>query len=56
MKLLEFLYDVLGCEYMSDLHFEPFRSKALLLLDVIDLREFSLEDIAHAEKYICSLK
>lgn len=52
MKLLEFLYEVLGCLYMSDLHFEPYKTRALMILDQLDIGNYSLDDIVYAKKYI----
>ena len=52
MKLLEFLQDILGCEFLSDLHIEPYHSKAVLLLDRLDLRSYSLNEIKEAKKYL----
>ena len=52
MGLLEFLSWVLGCKFLSDLHFEPYHSKAVILLERLDLRNYSLKEIVETKKYL----
>lgn len=52
MILLEFLCWMLDCEFLSDLHFEPYHSKAIILLEKLDLRNYSLEEIVEVKKYL----
>lgn len=52
MILLEFLGWVLGCEFLSDLHFEPYYSKAIILLEKLDLKDYSYEEIMETKEYL----
>ncbi len=52
MVLLEFLCWVLGCEFLSDLHFEPYYSKAVMLLERLDLRNYSYQEINEVKEYL----
>ena len=52
MVLLEFLSWVLGCEFLSDLHFEPYYSKAVMLLERLDLRNYSYQEINEVKEYL----
>ena len=52
MVLLEFLSWVLGCEFLSDLHFEPYYSKAVILLEKLNLKDYSYEEIIKTKKYL----
>ena len=50
--LLENLRVALGCEYISDLRFEPYKSQAKALLKNIDLSKFSSWEIYNTFDYI----
>lgn len=50
--LLEFLQHALGCTYISDLHTEQYNEYAKLILEKIDIRNFSLNQIRDAIEYI----
>lgn len=52
MTLLEFLGWILGCEFLSDLHFEPYYSKAVILLEKLDLKNYILEEIIEVKQYL----
>jgi hypothetical protein len=52
LNLLEFLRDILDCTYISDLKFEPFNSKAKLLLSRLNLDDYTLHQVDDALKYI----
>lgn len=52
MSLLELLQFMLGCQYLSDLHFYPYNIKAKILLEKINLNEYSEDEILDAFKYI----
>lgn len=52
MGLLEFLSWVLGCKFLSDLHFEPYHSKAIMLLERLDLRNYSYQEINEVKEYL----
>lgn len=52
--LLEFLQHALGCTYISDLHTEQYNEYAKMILDKIDIRNFSLNQIRDAIEYIYS--
>lgn len=54
MDLLDFIKYVLGCECMSDLQTHPYNNRAKLILDKLDLREYSLHQIRDAVEYIYS--
>lgn len=50
--LLEFLQYILGCTYISDLRFEPYNTKAKVLLKNIKLRKYSLKQIKDTIQYL----
>lgn len=50
--LLEFLKYILGCEYISDLKTEPYKTKVKMLFEHLDLNYFSLNQIKDAINYI----
>ena len=50
--LLENLKVALGCDYLSDLRFEPYRSQAKALLKNIELSKFSSWEIYNTFEYI----
>lgn len=52
MALLEFLCWVLDCNVLSNLHFEPYYLKAVTLLEKLDLRNYSLNEIVETKKYL----
>lgn len=54
MELLDFIKYVLGCTYISDLRTEPYNERAKMLLDKLDLRNYSLYQIRDTIDYICS--
>ena len=54
LDLLEFLKYILSCEYISDLRTEPYNAKAKLILEKIDIRNFSLNQIKDTIEYVYS--
>jgi hypothetical protein len=50
--LLEFLQHALGCTYISDLQTEKYNKRAKLILEKIDIRNFSLNQIRDAIEYV----
>jgi hypothetical protein len=52
ISLLEFIKEVLGCKYISDLRREPLNSRAKLLWSKLDLSHYSLYEICNASQYI----
>lgn len=52
LSLLEFIREVLGCKYISDLRQEPFNNRAKLLWSKLDLSHYSLYEICDASKYL----
>jgi hypothetical protein len=52
MALLEFLSWILGCEFLSDLHVEPYHFKAIILLGRLNLKNYSHEEINEAKSYL----
>ena len=50
--LLEFLQYILGCTYISDLRFEPYNTKAKVVLKNIKLRKYSLKQIKDTIQYL----
>ena len=52
MELLEFLRVILGCEFLSDLRFEPYYSKVLMLLSQLKLQNYTVKDINEVKKYL----
>ena len=54
LDLLEFLKYILSCEYISDLRKEPYNAKAKLILEKIDIRNFSLNQIKDTIEYVYS--
>ena len=52
--LLEFLQYALSCTYISDLKTEQYNKRAKLILEKIDIRNFSMNQIRDAIEYIYS--
>ena len=52
--LLEFLQHALSCTYISDLHTGQYNERAKLILEKIDIRNFSLNQIRDAIEYVYS--
>lgn len=52
MSLLENLQQILGCEFISDLRFEPYYSKVIKLLTELNLNCYTLDDIISAKEYL----
>ena len=52
LDLLEFLKYILGCTYVSDLRQEPYNSKAKLILKQLNLKKYSLHQLADVFEYI----
>ena len=50
--LLEFLQHTLNCTYISDLHTGQYNERAKLILEKIDIRNFSLNQIRDAIEYV----
>ena len=51
MDLFEDLKSQLGCRFVSDLRFEPYSSKAKLLLSEMDLSKYTLSELRDAAWY-----
>lgn len=47
-ELLKYIFD---CEYISDLKIEPYNTKAKLVLSLINLKNFSLNQIKDIFEY-----
>lgn len=52
LDILEFLKYILDCTYISDLRIEPYNTKVKLLLNKLDLRKYSSNQIIDAIEYI----
>ena len=52
--LLEFLQHALNCTYISDLHTKQYNKRAKLILEKIDIRNYSLNQIRDAIEYVYS--
>jgi hypothetical protein len=56
LNLLEFLKYILGCTYISDLRFEPYNTKAKLILQFLNRKEYSISQIKDALEYLYNNK
>ena len=56
LYILDVLKYILDCTYISDLRIEPYNTKAKLLLNKLDLREYSPNQIIDAIEYIYTKK
>jgi hypothetical protein len=52
MYLLEDIAMILNCYYISDLHFQPYNKKARRLFKLLNLNNYSKEEVLDAEDYI----
>jgi len=50
--VFETLKNTLGCEYISDLKFEPFRTKAMRALKSMELNALSLSELEDIAQYL----
>lgn len=51
-NLLKFLQLATNCEYLSDLHREPYNTQAKLIFNYINLNKFSLKSIKETILYL----
>lgn len=54
--LLEVLKNIIGCTYISDLMFEPYKSQVLIILQSLELTDFSLNEFSDFSEYFFSEK
>lgn len=54
MIIFEQLKEQLGCDYISDLKFYPYSSKAKALLKIWDLNAYSLAELNDIASYLYS--
>lgn len=52
MDIFEKITEILGLEYMSDMKFEPNRSRAILLISEMDLSQYSMASLSDLFHYI----
>lgn len=52
MDIFEKITEILGLEYMSDMKFEPNRSRAILLISEMDLSQYSMASLSDLFQYI----
>lgn len=52
INLLEFIQYIIGCEYLSDLRSGIYNEKAKLLLQRLDLTQYSFKSIIDAIEYL----
>ena len=50
--IFETLKNILGCEYISDMKFEPYRTKAKEVLKSMELSILSLSDLKDIAQYL----
>ena len=50
--LLELLKHTIGCEYISDLKFEPYNNRAKLILNQLNLDEYPSKQLEDVFEYI----
>lgn len=50
--IFETLKNILGCEYISDMKFEPYRTKAKEALKSMELSILSLSDLKDIAQYL----
>lgn len=50
--IFETLKNILGCEYISDMKFEPYRTKAKETLKSMDLSILSFSDLKDIAQYL----
>ena len=51
-NLLEFIQYIVGCEYLSDLRSDIYNDKAILLLQQLDLTQYSFNSVIDAIEYL----
>lgn len=52
MDILEKIKDLLGLEYISDMKFEPNKSRAIKLLCELDLSQYSMKSLSDLFQYL----
>lgn len=52
LDLLELVQYIIGCEYLSDLKYDPYNSRAKILLQNISFDHYSLNQIRDTINYI----
>jgi hypothetical protein len=52
LSLLEKIQSMVGCYYLSDLHFQPYNSIAKYIFQNINFEKFTQKEIINAYKYI----
>lgn len=50
--LLEDIRTIIGCEFISDLRYEPFNNRARKLISILDLESYPFADITDAVSYL----
>lgn len=53
MGLLEDLKEILGCNYISDLHYGGANKRAKKIMRNMDLSEYSPAELSDAASYLC---
>jgi hypothetical protein len=56
LDIFEFLKYILGCEYISDLKFEPYNTKAKIILKFLNLKKYPKNQIRDIFKYLYNTK
>lgn len=51
LDIFEKLKNVLGCEVISDLKYMPYSSRAKILIHILDLEEYSFEELNDLATY-----
>lgn len=52
MSLLEIIYSLTGCYYLSDLHFQPYNKIAKHIFETLNLKRFTQKEIKDTYNYI----
>ena len=50
--LLDIIWKIIGCTYLSDLHYFPYNQIAKNIFNSMELNKYSLKDINDAHDYI----
>ncbi len=56
MDMFEYLRKMLGCEYISDLRYEPYKTRAQRLLATVPLEGYPLEVLSDLAEYLYGSK
>ena len=56
MFLLDTIQAIIGCEYLSDLRYEPYNTMAKEVLKSINLKYYSSHDVYNTFEYLFSKK